>query len=136
MASSVNYKAGGNIRPSVFTMAYGPAAYCVVQADGTQPILGISQEGVQNSPGTAADTGFAAASGMWLNIYQDEDHDEPLLYIGDTVTGGTLLKSDANGFGIPVVLTGSTVQYVGAEARTGGVSGDLIRVRPRFDIVH
>lgn len=135
MASSVNYIADENIRPSVFTMHSVHTAYGAVQADGTQPILGISQEGTYGSPGTPFDNGFAAVSGGKLNIYQDEDHDECLLFIGATVTGGQLLISDANGFGIPVDYSSATKQFVGAEARDSGVSGQRIRVRPRLDVL-
>ena len=133
MASSVNYMADGNIRPHVFCMR-GLAPYSAVQADGTKPIIGISQMGTWGSPNTPFDTGFAASSGQPINIFQDEDHDECLLTLGATVTGGQLLISDSNGFGIPLSYASSSVQNVGAEARDSGASGALIRVRPRLQV--
>ena len=136
MGSSINYMATGSIYPSRFCMNDLTTPYAAKQANvATQPLIGISQEGTHDGPGTSADDGLAAASGEWLKIYADEDHDECLLYLGAAVTGGQLLKSDANGLGVPVAYDAATIQCVGAEARDNGASGDLIRVRPRFDVL-
>lgn len=135
MSASINYIAGDNVRPMVFCSNDTHERYAVVQADGTQPIVGISQMGTQGSPGTPFDTGFAAASGRPINVFQDEDHDEPLLILGASVTGGQLLKSDANGFGTPVSYSSSSTQFVGAEARDSGASGQAIRVRLKLQVL-
>ncbi len=135
MSSSINYMAGDNIRPMVFAMQDVLNTYSIVQADGSQPIKGITQMGGYGSPGTPFDNGFAAVSGGKLNIFADEEHDEPLLIIGAAVTGGQLLISDSNGFGIPVNYSASTKQFIGAEARDSGASGQAIRVRPRFQVL-
>ncbi len=136
MASSVNYVATGNIRPKRFVMSDPIVAYGVVEATlTTRPIVGISQMGTRGTPGTAFDTGFAASSGQQINVFQDEDHDECLLELGAAVTGGQLLKTDANALGVPVVLSGGGIQWVGAEARDSGASGATIRVRPKLFFV-
>lgn len=131
MPGAVNYQSGGTIKVSRFVMANYPIDYQVITADGTQEILGISQEGTKAFPAPNS-TDVAAASGDILAVYQDEANDEPLLYISASVTGGQLLKSDATGGGTPWSPTSTALQFVGAEARQSGVSGDFIRVRPRF----
>ncbi len=136
MGSSASYQAGGNISPSRFVMAQlGTGQFQVIQATTAQPLFGISQMGTFYAPGTAADNTYAAVSGQYLGVYRDEEHDDILLYLGGTVTGGQMLKSDANGFGVAADFTLSVIQYIGAEARESGVSGQLIRVIPRLDIV-
>lgn len=142
MASSISYQSGGPIYPSRFVIANPIAGssqgdYQVIQGTTGVPILGISQEGTQIAPGTAGDSGYAVAtSGYPLEVYSDEDNDDCLLCLGATVTGGQWLKSDTNGCGVPVVMSGGGSQFVGAEARESGTSGTLIRVRPRIDQVY
>ena len=135
MPGSINYQAGGNIGVSCFVMANDPIDYQVITANGNQPILGISQMGANHFPDGTSSTLIAAASGQILAVFADADHDEPLLYLGASVTGGQLLCSDAAGHGIPFVPGSSVAQYVGAEARQSGASGALIKVRPRFNTV-
>lgn len=137
MASSINYQAGGTIKVSRFVMANAPIDYQVVQADGSLPIIGIAQPGTKAPPGLigSSPSDTAAASGDIIAVFQDEANDDVLLYLGATVTGGQLLKSDANGLGTPLLASSTTYQYCGAEARQSGASGDLIRVRPRINAV-
>lgn len=119
----------GNVKPSVFV---------VLQTDGTVQtsgangdIFGISQPSVHLPGVLGMDDGFAGvANGPPINIYGPGDDDCPL-HISATVTAGQLLKSDGSGFGTPATAEGD---IVGARAVGGGVSGDVIRVKPiRFD---
>jgi hypothetical protein len=111
-----------------------PIDYQVKTADGQTQIVGISQMGTKVAPGTPGwDANIAATSGDIIGVFADEDNDEVLLYLGASVTGGQLLKSDSNGLGVPLSLTSTSAQYVGAEARQTGASGDLIKVRPRIN---
>jgi hypothetical protein len=134
--ASINWQSGGSILPSTFVMANYPIDYQVKTADGTQPIIGIAQEGTHNFPGSPGDLGYAATSGQFLNVYQDPEYNECLLVIGAAVSGGQALVSDSQGRAIPFVPGSSTAQYVGAEARdSGSTVGQLIRAVPKNDIV-
>lgn len=134
MPGAINYQAGGTIGPARFVMANYPIDYQVKTADGTQPIFGVTQMGCLNPPGTPGfDANVAATSGQYIGVFQDEAFDECLLYLGASCTGGQLLKSDSNGLGVPLNISSTSAQYVGAEARQTGVSGDLIKVRPRLN---
>lgn len=137
MPGAVNYQAGGNILPMTFVMANYPIDFQVQQADGTQPVLGISQMGIANAPGTGLSQTYAAVSGGIVGVFQDEAYDEPLLTVNVAVTGGTMLVSASDGTGTPWLKGSSVTQYVGAEARqstlpTAGFPQN-IRVRPRFN---
>lgn len=137
MASSVNYVAVANIRPKRFVIGSPVVAYGVQEATvSLRPIVGISQMGTRGTPGTEFDTGFAASSGQQIQIFQDEDHDECLLELGAAVTGGQLLKADANALGVPVTISSGGQQFYGAEARDSGASGATIRVRPKFGVIY
>ncbi len=135
MPGAVNYQSGGNILPMTFVMAQYPIDDAVIQADGTQPIIGISQMGTLNFPGGPGQQTYAAVSGGIIGVFQDEANDEPLLTINTAVTGGQMLVSAADGTGTPWLPGASTTQYVGAEARQSSLGGTFpqnIRVRPRI----
>lgn len=141
MPGSVNYQCGGTVGTSRFVSPnlagpYNGIDFQVVNANGSQPIVGISQPGTKVPPGTPGfDDNIAGTSGDIIAVFQDEANDEPLLRIAGTVTGGMYLKADTNGFGVQFNPNSTTAQYIGAEARQSGVSGDLIRVRPRISPV-
>ncbi len=117
-------------------MANYPIDYQVKLADGTQPVIGIAQEGIKNFPGGPGNQVFCAVSGDFLSVYQDPEFNECLLEIGAAVTGGQMLVSDSVGRAIPFVPTSSSAQYIGAEARdSGSTVGQLIRAVPRNDVV-
>ncbi len=132
-----SWQAGATVGPSRFVSPQlNGIDYTVIHSDGTQNIVGITQLGTLIPPGTPGfDANIAAVSGGFVGVFADEDEDEVLLYLGATVTGGQLLISDTNAFGKPINTAASVAQYVGAQARESGVSGDLIRVIPRIDAV-
>jgi len=135
MPGAVNYQAGGNILPMTFVMANYPIDDQVIQANGTRPILGITQMGTKNFPGGPGQQTYAATSGDCIGVFQDEANDEPLLTISAAVTGGQMLKSDGDGYGIPWDGASTSQQFVGAEARQSSLGATFpqnIRVRPRF----
>lgn len=135
MPGAVNYQAGGNILPMTFVMSQYLIDDQVIQADGTQPIIGISQMGILNFPGGPGQQTYAAVSGGIIGVFQDEANDEPLLTINVAVTGGSMLVSASDGTGIPWVKGSSVTQYVGAEARQSSLGSTFpqnIRVRPRI----
>lgn len=137
MPGAVNYQSGGNILPMTFVMANYPIDYQVIQADGTQPVLGITQMGTLNFPGGPGQQTYAATSGGVISVFQDEANDEPLLTVNVAVTGGQMLKSASDGTGTPWLPGSSLTQYVGAEARQSTLASagfpQNIRVRPRFN---
>lgn len=135
MSCSVNYQSGGSILPSHFVMANSTTDLQVVTADSNHPILGISQMGTNNYPAPSQSSPYAAISGQIIGVFQDEENTECLLALGGTVTGGAMLCSNSIGEGINFILSQNTAQYIGAEARQSGISGGLIRVRPRLNIV-
>lgn len=135
MPGAINYQAGGDILPMTFVMANYPIDFQVIQANGTRPILGITQMGTLNFPGGTANQTLAAQSGGCIGVFQDEAYDEPLLTISAAVTGGQWLISDSSGYGIPWNGASTAQQFVGAEARNGSLGSTFpqnIRVRPRL----
>lgn len=126
-----NLMAAGNIYPSRFLKMSSTAFKCE-QAAANGVVIGVSQEGTNYPP--INDTlitiaGYAAIAGQNIRIFGEGD--ECLLELGDTVTAGQLLKSDANGKGVPILTNAgaSTPQYYGARALQGGASGEKIRVQ-------
>jgi hypothetical protein len=117
---------GGNVQPSVFVVLQSDNT--VVQAGSNADVWGISQPSTHNYPLSGLDDGYAGIIGSPpINIFGPGD-DGCLLRISATVTAGQELKSDASGYGTPVTADGDKV---GAVAVQGGVSGDLIPVKPR-----
>lgn len=121
-----SYLAGGTIRPSRFVKI--TAAHTVSESDANEASVGVSQEGGNQPPlSDLVSTINAAVSGETLKVYGLGD--ECLLELGDTVTAGQYLKSDADGKGVPVATTGTTLQLAGALALDAGAAGDLLRVQ-------
>ncbi len=135
MPGAISYQAGGDILPMTFVMANYPIDDQVIQANGTRPILGITQMGTKNFPGGDGNQTLAATSGGCIGVFQDEAFDTPLLTISAAVTGGQMLKSDGSGYGIPWDGASSAQQFVGAEALQSSLGATFpqnIKVRPRF----
>lgn len=130
--------AGGNIAPSRFVKASTTANNTALQAtDGSashgDPVVGISQKGTHNVPGTiggvAIDDGYAAIAGMSVGVYDQADSEKGQfidLELGGTVAAGDYLKSDANGKGVTSSTDGD---YYGARTFVAGVAGQLVRVQ-------
>lgn len=130
MASLGHYSgiAAGNIAPSRFvTKTVTSSEPTVTQAGSNVLTWGISQPSTRYAPMTGLDDGYAAIAGETLNVY-GEGCDECLLEIAGTVTAGQPIKSDSDGKGVAAT---TDKDHVGAIAVESGVSGDLIRVKPR-----
>lgn len=130
MMGSFSKFAGGNVAPCVFVKldsTQGRAVTC----GANEAIFGISQPQTRNLALSGRDDGYAAIEGENLNIIGPGD-DEALLRLGGTVTHGQYIKSDASGYGVAAT---SDKDHVGAQCLQGGVSGDLVRVKPmRMDL--
>lgn len=129
---SFNWRASSNILPSTFTSpdTAQTGGYYSKQSDGTLPILGVSQEGVYNAPGTDADTGYAAVSGQPIAMYENDNYDEPLVQIGATVSAGQYLVSDSLGRAVPLANQATGAKYfIGGMARQSSATvSSLVRM--------
>ncbi len=121
---------GANIAPSRFVKLGTDGT--VTQCGSNEDPYGISQPSTRNQALTGWDDGWAGvANGPPINVFGPGDDEAPLELSG-TVNTGELIKSDTNGTG---VKASSDHDRVGARAVRGGVSGDIIPVKPmRFDI--
>jgi|GEM_PF-1204648 len=123
-----NLIAYGNIRPCRFVTVYTGADFAVLEGEANARIIGISQEGSNYPPlNDLSLTVYAAQNGDPVQIYGDGD--TCLLELGDTVTRGGRIKSDADGCGVPILSTGTTIQQIGAVALQSGTVGQKIRVQ-------
>lgn len=122
-----NLVAAGNIYPSRFVKSYASGDNAVVQAGANEAICGISNEAGRSAPIPEVSTNYAAISGDALQVYGLGD--TCLLELGDTVTRGNLLKGDADGKGVPIASSGTTLQQYGARALKSGVVGEKVLVQ-------
>lgn len=128
-ATPPNWQAGGTIRSSRFIKQTD--SYIASEADANERIVGVSMEGTRSAP--ISDDGLsesrAALVGESFAAYGDGE--ECLLELGDTVdvSAEARLKSDADGKGVPIATTGTTVQNFGGYALEDGVAGDKVRFR-------
>jgi hypothetical protein len=120
MLTNPNYMASGNIYPSRFVVQNNQ--FRVGQATANAKVVGISQQGTRNAPGTAADDGYAAITDEPIAVYGPGT--QCLLEIAATVYGGYRLAADADGKGV----LATSGQNVGAIAEGAGQAGDKIRV--------
>lgn len=124
---SLQVFAGGDINPCRFVKASTAADNTVLEADANERVIGISGEGAQDAPIPGAST-LAAASGEQLQIINTPEH-RCLLELGSGgATRGDLLKSDADGKGVAIATSGTTIQHYGAIALQAGSAGDKIFV--------
>lgn len=118
----------GNVYPNRFITVSGD--HSGAQAGANAATIGISRASTNYAPlSDLSIEGYHAVSGQPISMIGDGE--EGLLEIGDTVTAGALLKSDANGKGVPIASSGGATQNVGAIALEGGASGTKIRVQVR-----
>lgn len=123
--------AGGDIYPCRFVKLSAAADFTVLQADANAEVIGIAQEGSRKPPLSDLITDMKAAeAGDSVKMFTDGD--VCLLEAGGTVTRGDLLKADANGKGITVASSGTTIQNYGAVALQSGAAGEKILVQARF----
>jgi len=124
-----NFIATGTIAPFRFVVLDTTSAnlFSVLQANGNQgTIIGISQPGTHDAPGTSGAGTDAADSGETLTVFGPGD--VCLLELGTGgVTAGDFVAPDTNGKGVTVTAA-ATVQYIGAKALETGVAGDRVRV--------
>jgi hypothetical protein len=118
--------AGGDIRPARFVKISTAADYTLLEADANERIFGIAENASQDAPIPSADAD-AADAGDSFNFYMSGE--ECLLELGSGgVTRGGMLISDADGKGVAAATTGTTVQWIGAEAIESGSAGEKVRV--------
>lgn len=123
--------AGGDIYPARFVKLSSSADHTVLQGTDNSELIGISQSGSNKAPlSDLVSTAKAAEAGQNLQIFTEGD--VCLLEAGATITRGNLLKSDANGKGVPIATSGTTIQNYGAVALENGANGELIKVQVRF----
>lgn len=128
MATSPHLVAGGDIRPARFVKLSASADHTGLEADANERSIGIAGRGTRQPPlSDYAVTALHAAAGDPITLAGDGE--ETLLEYGDTITAGALLKSDADGKGVPVASSGATQQFVGAVALEDGAAGVLGRVQ-------
>lgn len=122
-------KAGGDIYPCRFVKLSAAADHTGLQAGDNEASIGVSMEGSNYPPlSDLVSTTKAAEDGEYFRLFGDGD--QCLLEIGLAVTRGQRLKPDANGRGVPVATTGTTLQNVGAVALASGTaSGEKIPVQ-------
>jgi hypothetical protein len=139
------FVADGNINPSVFVEASVSTASTPLQephvlqatsadvagATKSSIILGVSQPGTRDAPGTVGASGLAAAAGQTVQVYGIAD--VCMLKIGSGgCTIGDLLTPDTSGQGTTVTRTtgggGATAVPYGAIALETANSGELCRV--------
>ena len=123
------YVAAGTIRRARFVKLNPSANNQVLEADANEIVFGISQVGGRDAPipENTTDPPNAAVIGDHLNVHQLGV--ECLLEAG---SGGwaadARLKSDADGKGVAIATTGTTIQHVGARALEAASAGELGRV--------
>ena len=125
----MHFQAGGTIRPSRFVKWDSDNA-SVLEADANERTCGISTEAAPLAPIPSVTTN-QYTDGDSMRVYTPSPgNDECLLYIGSGgVTAGAMVKSDADGKGVLAATTGTTTQWVGAEALETASEDELCRVR-------
>jgi len=120
--------ANGDIRPSRFVKIDATAAHKGLEADANEAVIGVAMPGSNYPPlSDLSITVLAAKQGQYFQMYGDGD--VCLLEAGAAVTTGNRLKSDADGRGVAIATTGTTLQHFGAVAlEDAAAAGELIRV--------
>jgi len=119
-------KANGSIRRARFVKIDTSADNLCLEADANEAIIGISSDSAQDAPIPGA-SATAAEAGDMLQINTIGTF--CLLEAGTGGwTPGAEIKSDADGKGVLVATTGTTIQEIGAIAYSTAAAGDLRRV--------
>ncbi len=120
--------AGGDIRPCRFVKMSTAADDRGLECDANELPIGISYENGKYPPlNDLVTTNNHAAAGDPIGLYGDGD--QCLLELGSGgATRGGRLKSDADGKGVAIATTGTTIQNYGAIALESGSEGEKIRV--------
>lgn len=119
--------AGGTIYPCRFVKMSTAADDRGLQATANDAPIGISYDSGKYAPlsDLVSDNPHAVA-GDSIGLYGDGD--QCLLELGGSVTRGGRIKSDADGKGVAVATTGTTIQQYGAIALESGSTSEKIRV--------
>lgn len=117
----ISYTADGNISPSRFVSLSAGEDYRVDQADGTLPIVGVSEKWLETFDAT-----YHATAGK--TCCTKVPGQKALLELGGVVSAGMFLQSDGNGKGVVASTTISSHVDVGAYALQNGFSGEFIEV--------
>lgn len=124
----VHLIAGGDIRPFRFVKMDGTDAHEGKEADANERVIGICGGSTNQPPlSDLVLTALHAIEGQQIRLYGEGD--QTILELGDTVTPFQRLKSDADGKGVPIATSGTTIQHFGAVALEGGSAGDRIEVQ-------
>jgi hypothetical protein len=121
--------ASGNINPCRFVKISG--SNTVAECDANEMAIGISGDGTNFPPITDTGitvSGYHASAGQTVDIKGDGDI--CLLEVGEVVAAGARLKSDADGKGVAIATSGTTVQQFGAVAlQASAAAGEKILVQ-------
>ena len=119
--------AGGTIRTSRFVKLSSAADNTALEADANEEAIGVSYEGSNYPPlSDLVSTDNAAVEGQEFRVYGPGDVCQ--IVAGDAVTRGQKLKSDADGRGVPIATSGTTLQrYGGFALESAAAAGERIR---------
>ena len=126
-------RANGTIRVARFVKQDVADANSVKETDANERSIGISDIGGREAPipSVTADPPQAAQTGDNVAVHFQEG-ETCLLYAGSGGwTAGDRLKSDADGAGVTVATTGTTIQQIGAEAESDCAAGSYGQVAIR-----
>jgi hypothetical protein len=120
--------AGGNLNVMSFVKMSTAADNTALQAGANERIIGITEAGPQDAPGTSGATAYAAAAGQITTVYGLGNIVNLVAGSGGWTRGDQLI-SDGSGHGVTAAATGTTVQWVGAIALENAAAGEAGRVQ-------
>lgn len=127
MPTALALTASGTIRPCRFVKVSG--AMTGAECDANELAIGITRPGTDyppiNDSSRVTVSGNAAIDGDPISMLTPGD--VGLVELGGTVAAGGWIKSDADGKGVAVATTGTTIQYANAQALEGGDSGHFVQ---------
>ena len=122
----------GNINPCRFVKLDTTEDNSAAEADANEVVIGISEEGTEAAPIPSQTTQYHASDGTPVGLYSSGDMCLLKAGSGGWAAGGRL-KSDADGQGVAIATTGTTVQNIGAIGLEACAEGSLGRVQVRFE---
>lgn len=132
MSSSMSvpmFVSQGTIIRSRFVIAYASENHTVEEADANERTIGVATDSGRRAaiPSVTADPPEAAQEGEQLEVRFPGEI--ALLQIGSGgCSPGDRLKSDADGKGVLIATTGTTIQQIGAVALTAALEDELAEV--------